>query len=69
MADKKVRNLKVYGYPGRWHSDPPFIMLKGQWLQKLGFDCGDQIEVECKNEELRIRRMTRKSVRFNLEVE
>lgn len=58
MAEKKVRNLKVYGYPGRWYTEPPFIMLKGKWLQKLGFECGDQIQVECKDGELTIKKLS-----------
>ena len=47
MKDKKIRKLKVYGAVGKWYKDPPTIMLKGQWLERLGFECGDRIEVEC----------------------
>lgn len=52
MKDKKIRKLKVYGAVGRWYKDPPKILLQGKWLEQFGFDCGDQIRVECFNEKL-----------------
>lgn len=52
MKDKKIRKLKVYGAVGKWYKEPPKIHLEGQWLERLGFDCGDQIRVECFNEKL-----------------
>ena len=47
MMKKTTRKLKVYSQSGYRYKDTPTIMLKGQWLERLGFDCGDQIEVEC----------------------
>ena len=47
MAQKKERKLKVYGTVGKWYKDPPKIILQGKWLEQFGFDCGDQIRVEC----------------------
>jgi len=46
MKDKKVKKLKVYGAGGKWYKEPPKILLQGQWLERLGFDCGDRISVE-----------------------
>lgn len=57
MKDKKIRKLKVYGAVGKWYKEPPTIMLKGQWLERLGFDCGDSIEVHCEEGKLIISRI------------
>ena len=57
MSDKMIRKLKVYGHSGRNYKEVPTIMLKGQWLEHLGYDCGDRIEVLCYNGEIRIRRL------------
>lgn len=57
MKDKKIRKLKVYGAVGKWYKDPPTIMLKGQWLERLGFECGDRIEVECHRRRIIIKRI------------
>lgn len=56
MKDKKVRKLKVYGAVGKWYKEPPKILLKGQWLERLGFECGDNIEVECHNNRIIVRK-------------
>lgn len=58
MKDKKVRKLKVYGAVGKWYKEPPKILLKGQWLERLGFDCGDHIEVHYEKGKLIISRMS-----------
>ena len=58
MKDKKVRKLKVYGAVGKWYKEPPKILLKGQWLERLGFDCGDRIEVHCEKDRLVIFRIS-----------
>lgn len=55
MCDKMIRKLKVYGHSGRNYKDVPSILLKGQWLERLGYDCGDHIEVVCYNGEITIR--------------
>lgn len=41
MAFKKNRSMKVYGQSGYRYKETPAIMLKGQWLQELGFEIGD----------------------------
>ena len=47
MSYKKDRRLKVYETSGPKYKPTPTIMLKGEWLKELGFDCGDCINVEC----------------------
>ena len=39
MAFKKNRNMKVHGTSGYRYKATPTIMLKGEWLKELGFDC------------------------------
>lgn len=63
MSDKMIRKLKVYGYAGRNYKDVPTIMLKGQWLERLGYDCGDYIEVICYDGEIKIRRIGEEAAR------
>lgn len=48
MAFKKIRNMKVYEQSGYRYKSTPTIMLKGQWLNELGFGYGTPICVECK---------------------
>lgn len=51
MVDKqrlimKIRKISVY----KDFKENPYIMLKGKWLQKLGFNFHDNIEIlTCKN--------------------
>ncbi len=52
MAFKKNRSMKVYGQSGYRYKETPAIMLKGQWLQELGFEIGDYISVSCENGKL-----------------
>ncbi len=47
MAFKKIRNMKVYEQSGYRYKSTPTIMLKGQWLNELGFGFGTPIRVEC----------------------
>ena len=47
MAFKKIRNMKVYAQSGYNYKSTPTIMLKGNWLEELGFGCGSPICVEC----------------------
>lgn len=50
--EKAVRSLKVYGQGGYGQNGTLMIMLKGNWLQKLGFEIGDYISVICENGKL-----------------
>lgn len=52
MKNKQTRNLKVYsqGQNGKWNV--PAIILKGDWLKQLGFDCSSAIEVICEKDKL-----------------
>lgn len=52
MAFKKNRSMKVYGQSGYRYKETPAIMLKGQWLQELGFEIGDYISVSCEKGKL-----------------
>lgn len=52
MAFKKNRSMKVYGQSGYRYKETPAIMLKGLWLQELGFEIGDYISVSCVNGKL-----------------
>jgi len=63
MAQKKVRELKVYGAVGKWYKDPPKILLQGKWLEQCGFDCGDHIKVKCENKKLTISLMEQEAIR------
>lgn len=40
MAKKEVRKIKVYEQNGRNYNPPPTIMLKGLWLEEMGFEAG-----------------------------
>lgn len=45
---KTERELTVYGMGGYGSKETPTIMMKGQWLQKFGFEIGDKYHVSCK---------------------
>lgn len=47
MACKGTRSIKVISQSGRNYKPTPTILLKGQWLEELGFGIGDQVKVEC----------------------
>ena len=47
MAFKKIWNMKVYEQSCHHYKSTPTIMLKGQWLNELGFEYGTPICVEC----------------------
>ena len=47
MAYKKYRNMKVYQQSGYQYKDTPTIILKGKWLEELGFSVGTPVTVEC----------------------
>lgn len=50
----KKRSIKVYGQSGYRYRETPTIMLKGKWLEELGFKIGDYISVSCEDVELTI---------------
>ena len=52
MANKEIRNMKVYEQSGYHYKSTPTIMLKGQWLKELGFDSGTSITVKCEDGKL-----------------
>ena len=54
MAFKKFRNMKVYEQSGYNYKAIPTIMMKGEWLREIGFDCGTGIMVECEDGKLTI---------------
>ena len=41
------RKLKVYYGRGRDYRRLPQIILKGQWLERMGFSVGDRLTVDC----------------------
>lgn len=49
MAYKEYRDLKVYGQSGYRYKDTATIMLKGKWLEELGFAIGDPVSVKCED--------------------
>jgi antitoxin component of MazEF toxin-antitoxin module len=49
---KKNRSVKVYGQSGSNYKTVPTIVLKGMWLEELGFEIGDFISVKCEDGKL-----------------
>lgn len=47
MAYKEYREMKVYEQSGYNYQNTPTIVLKGKWLQELGFTMGDKVSVKC----------------------
>ena len=54
MAKKDVRKVKVYEQSGRNYKPTPTIMLKGLWLEELGFGAGTLLAVRCEEGKLLI---------------
>ncbi len=54
MAYKEYRKMKVYEQPGYNYQNTPTIVLKGKWLQELGFTMGDKVSVKCEDGRLTI---------------
>ena len=54
MASKKNRKMKVYGTSGYKYKNTPTIIHKGIWLEKSGFEIGEEIEVKCEKDRLLI---------------
>ncbi|MEH2943480.1 SymE family type I addiction module toxin [Lachnospiraceae bacterium KK002] len=52
MAKKDVRKIKVYEQSGRNYKSTPTIMLKGLWLEELGFGAGTLLTVRCEEGKL-----------------
>ena len=52
MKNKDIRNLKVYNQSQADKWNVPAIILKGEWLRELGFDCNNLIEVICEKDKL-----------------
>lgn len=46
--------MKVYGTSGYKYKNTPTIILKGMWLEKSGFEIGEEIEVKCEKDRLLI---------------
>ena len=49
---KEVRKIKVYEQSGRNYKPMPTIMLKGLWLEELGFGAGTLLTVRCEEGKL-----------------
>ena len=45
----KKRSIKVYGQSGYKYQETPTIVLKGKWLEELGFKIGDYISITCED--------------------
>lgn len=52
MKNQKNRSMKVHSQSGRNYKATPTIILKGQWLEEMGFAIGDYISVSCENGKL-----------------
>ena len=52
MKNSKKRNLKVYNQSQGYKGNVPTIILKGEWLKELGFECNQHIEVVCEKDKL-----------------
>ena len=51
----KKRSVKIYGQSRYKYLETATIMLKGKWLEELGFKIGDYISVTCEEGRLVIR--------------
>ena len=49
MKNQKNRSMKVHAQSGYNYKATPTIILKGQWLQEMGFEIGDFISVCCED--------------------
>ena len=54
MAYKEYREMKFYEQSGYNYQNTPTIVLKGKWLQELGFSMGDKVSVKCEDGRLTI---------------
>ena len=46
---KKYRELKVVEQSGYQYKPTPTIMLKGKWLEELGFEINKPVRVQCED--------------------
>lgn len=56
-AYKKERKMKVYAQSGYRYKETATIILKGDWLNDLGFEPGTPIRVECEEGKLIIQKV------------
>lgn len=54
MAYKEYREMKVYEQSGYQYKPTPAIVLKGKWLEELGFTMGTTVTVRCQDGQLTI---------------
>lgn len=54
MAYKEYREMKVYEQSGYQYKPTPAIVLKGKWLEELGFTTGTAVTVRCQGGRLTI---------------
>jgi len=54
MAYKEYREMKVYEQSGYNYQNTPTIVLKGKWLEELGFTMGEKVLVKCEGGRLTI---------------
>ena len=52
MKNQRNRSMKVHAQSGYNYKATPTIILKGQWLQEMGFEIGDYISVSCEDGKL-----------------
>lgn len=52
MKNQKNRSMKVHAQSGYNYKATPTIILKGQWLQEMGFEIGDYISISCEDGKL-----------------
>ena len=65
MKNQKNRSMKVHAQSGYNYKATPTIILKGQWLQEMGFEIGDYISVSCENGKLIITPDAEKAAIYN----
>lgn len=49
MAYKEYREIKVCEQSGHYYKPTPTIILRGNWLQELGFEIDTPITVKCED--------------------
>lgn len=54
MAYKEYRKLTVSEQSGYRHRRTPAIRIQGRWLEELGFEMGDRVDVKCEDGRLTI---------------
>jgi len=59
MEELKERRLKVYDQARGGYYNIPTILLKGHWLEQLGFNIHDEIIVICNEGELIIKKINK----------